>query len=577
MTEHRWFRQSHVTTVSLLLTTAFKACILTAVGTAFAQHLWQLVRQRAYTIRSIEQFFQLRSSVVELGELQVILHAPFLVLMAVFAWLVPFAAIYPPSSLTISMHPFVEMRELEVPVLFPAQPEFDAWTPETTSGLRLSVVETIKLMGVNQTLAGRYSNSGPIERLNTLARSTALTGTIAGFSSPMNENMSYGLTFRGPQLSCNLETIDVLQAQDVMLPGGLNIYKIKWNRWDSTPNLTITSLASGLEWYPFNATSQDSYVLPWQSPNSSVTYLGNVSILTCHPISVIYDLVLSYSRNTRNVSFTKRDPKALTRGVESVDLIMSRNISEIDEKTTEAKKWAEEVKAALPNWNIFALLDASLAALSYSCFDRIQGTVSGPMILPNGTEVLAQKTAAVDCRRESLDSALLDTSVFNPGRFVAVDQTADPTRFDLSEHMLNEYITNVTISAMSLNIGTVKTPVNITEYRTVYDFSAPLSLIIPYSLCLLFGIFFVGIGIWSLNRNGVPAIDGGFLQVMSTTTGRTMEALAVSHQRSLDDGYRPKGLLDLEVRYGELVDDAGVGTGVEGFGTVEETKVLRRR
>jgi hypothetical protein len=77
--------------------------------------------------------------------------------------------------------------------------------------------------------------------------------------------------------------------------------------------------------------------------------------------------------------------------------------------------------------------------------------------------------------------------------------------------MLNDFLTNVSISALTLDTWRVPYPVNITEYRTTYHFCSPIKLIIPYALSLGFGLLFVGIGIWSLVANGVPATDGGFL------------------------------------------------------------------
>jgi hypothetical protein len=152
-----------------------------------------------------------------------------------------------------------------------------------------------------------------------------------------------------------------------------------------------------------------------------------------------------------------------------------------------------------------------------------------------------------------------------------------PYLYDITELTLNEYITNVTLSALSLDLGRAKIPVNVTEYRTTYEFSAPLNLILPYALCLAFCIVFVGLGIWSAAKNGVAAMDGGFLQVMATTSGRTrMETLAAAQGSCFDANNVPKDLLDLEVRYGELVDVEGVYMGIAGFGTIQETKTLRK-
>jgi hypothetical protein len=151
----------------------------------------------------------------------------------------------------------------------------------------------------------------------------------------------------------------------------------------------------------------------------------------------------------------------------------------------------------------------------------------------------------------------------------------EPKDLNITETTINEYLIKVAISALSLNAGTAPVPVNITTYQATYEFSNPLNLILPYSLSLLFCTIFVGIGIWSWIHNGASAADGGFLQVMTATTGRTrMEGLVVAQH--IDNDNLPKELLDLEVRYGELLDAQGVGTGVAGFGTVEETKLVRK-
>ena len=62
---------------------------------------------------------------------------------------------------------------------------------------------------------------------------------------------------------------------------------------------------------------------------------------------------------------------------------------------------------------------------------------------------------------------------------------------------------------------------------------------------------------------------------MTATTGRTKMENLVRAQH-IDKDSLPKDLLDLKIRYGELLDEEGVGTGVAGFGTEEETKLLRK-
>lgn len=74
---------------------------------------------------------------------------------------------------------------------------------------------------------------------------------------------------------------------------------------------------------------------------------------------------------------------------------------------------------------------------------------------------------------------------------------------------------------------------------------------------------------------GVPATDGGFLQVMLATRGETeMGRLAVKGKVvSVDE--LPRELRELRVRYGELV--VGDKGGYMGIGTEDEVVVVRRR
>lgn len=63
---------------------------------------------------------------------------------------------------------------------------------------------------------------------------------------------------------------------------------------------------------------------------------------------------------------------------------------------------------------------------------------------------------------------------------------------------------------------------------------------------------------------------------MTTTVGRAkMEDLVMSQDTGGET--MPKELLDLKFRYGELVDEEGLGSGVVAFGLIEETKMLKAK
>lgn len=154
----------------------------------------------------------------------------------------------------------------------------------------------------------------------------------------------------------------------------------------------------------------------------------------------------------------------------------------------------------------------------------------------------------------------------------------DPRDLDFPEELINEVLTNITISALTLNTWRKEIPVNQTVFRSVYKFSHPENLIIPYAVCFSVGTVFILIGMYCVWCNGAPVADGGFLQIMLATRGNTeMERLVLAHgARNADEISRP--LKELELRYGELVVGEEQGRSkVFGLGTVEETIPLRKR
>ena len=68
----------------------------------------------------------------------------------------------------------------------------------------------------------------------------------------------------------------------------------------------------------------------------------------------------------------------------------------------------------------------------------------------------------------------------------------------------------------------------ISKASNVFSFSRPLNLILPYLISLLLALPFILIGGIALHKNGVSAIDGGFMQIITTSTGSAVLNRAVS-------------------------------------------------
>lgn len=146
-------------------------------------------------------------------------------------------------------------------------------------------------------------------------------------------------------------------------------------------------------------------------------------------------------------------------------------------------------------------------------------------------------------------------------------------------------LTNITLSAIPFfNLWT--TPANVTTRRNVniYNFTRPLSLVLPYGIALALSLPCLGLGFVALYDNGVPAVDGGFIQLLTTTRGsETVDRLAAGG--CLGGEYNVPSLLShLKLRYGELVDSSGSASKEDGnagavmrragFGTDEEIRPL---
>jgi hypothetical protein len=177
-------------------------------------------------------------------------------------------------------------------------------------------------------------------------------------------------------------------------------------------------------------------------------------------------------------------------------------------------------------------------------------------------------------------STILEGSRLNPQRLNTsdiFDSHSEQLDLNITEAALNELLTNITFSLVALNLWTDNITVNATFYQNTYAFSRPINLVLPYALCLAFGLAIVVLGLSALWQNGVPATEG-FMQIMMATRGPTeMEGLVRQHEL-IDAKSASKELKSLRVRYGGLVLESGVeGKRMWGFGTAEETVSLRKR
>lgn len=149
---------------------------------------------------------------------------------------------------------------------------------------------------------------------------------------------------------------------------------------------------------------------------------------------------------------------------------------------------------------------------------------------------------------------------------------------NITEDLLNDVLTNITLSALSLRTWWETVPVTKMRYRSTYSFASPLNLILPYSICFAAATIFAVIAIWSLWQNSILAADDGFLQIMTATRGNTTMEKLVLQERLLEVDSISEELKRLQIRYSELVTEEilGIEKRKLRFGTMEETLSLKK-
>jgi hypothetical protein len=173
------------------------------------------------------------------------------------------------------------------------------------------------------------------------------------------------------------------------------------------------------------------------------------------------------------------------------------------------------------------------------------------------------------------NNTIIDNTRFN-SIFNTYNSTSHP-QFHISEDIFNDYLLNMTMSAMQA-YGRWNTSVKATRDTdvNVYSFSAPLNLLLPYFVTLVLVVPFIVLGGLALYWNGVSAMDGGFIQIITTSTGSAILDRAAAGGCLGGDESVPQELKDLEIRFGEFIGRADAPVKRAGFGVESETTTLKK-
>ncbi|KAH7410524.1 hypothetical protein DE146DRAFT_361332 [Phaeosphaeria sp. MPI-PUGE-AT-0046c] len=612
--------QSWLSSLALVLVTSFRVTICFALGVALTQALWQRIRAVPMSIADFDRMHYLRNDLLALAHKNTILLAPVIFTMAVLSWLVSIAIIFPPAAITITNRNFTVDTQQRVPT-------FDGVPP--TDSTYMSAQDGVLYKN------WAWHPGGTQPPVLAIAKSTLITGEIFPSNSPCGLNCTFETVFDGPLVNCNRSTYNrTIFAQWPRKEGQLRhirppIFTAAWaNRSDplledfainenvppgwilpraniSAPEKIFQSTCVAKEPSKFCVTPSriDTFLirqhkLPWNKtlkyidPEARNLSLGlkydtETSELACKPAMGKYTVRTTYSDGQRQLS---------------ISVVPSGTLESLwgtDKPKFKTEDYLDKIPAnstyAFQVLNLFALVDGLLSPLIGEYRTRFHVTT---LKVPdyNGKKYPPKPITVQSDQRfifEAAVNTIIADSTFNRARykFQRADYNTqelvnkivqDPSDLEhaldleLTEDKLNEALQNITLSVMyALDMWNATTYVRKTTNHNVFTFSSRPRLLIPYGISLLVTLPFLIIGFRSLRLNGMPAVDGGFIQPLVTTAiSSRLRDIAVEGSHKPYNA--PESLKTARIQYGYLEKHEMSGVReCTGFGLEGEVVSLR--
>ena len=413
-----------------------------------------------------------------------------------------------------------------------------------------------------------------------------IASTITTSPSPCGSNCTYSLQFPGPYLLCDAPLISV---GGLKYPGpSYPLYVGVWsNPLDDITipyqdQLSLERRTESVSVASFNIT-----LLTPLGVEQSGGIFTEMSFQRCRPGQTIYNVNVTYQDGIQK--FTVQADPGSTRLLTDLTIPTPFNYN------NSYSSWSEPSLQWLSDANNMAIIEAMTLALAGQYTVQVEsliGAGSFTYVLNNGTNiVLANSSTLDDIYSSSTGSSETGPGPTGPQNGTIIALTAinrRPNNFNTTEgpdlatdpDILNEMLQNITLSLMN-TFPLWSTEVNATQttFRNVYSFSNKLNLILPYYVSLAVALPLLVLGGLSLYQNGVSATDGGFLQIVTTTsTSKALHAAASGGALGGQENV-PEELRDLKIRYGELIsgeEESKVVTRRVGFGVEDEVVPIQK-
>jgi hypothetical protein len=183
----------------------FRANLVLATCTAYWQVFWATALRNTLTISSMDALAGVLGSLLDFASIRTFFRNPGLAVLALLAWVVPFASLLPPATLSVLPAVMTNNTLIPVPVPYFADYTMTAINYYSVAGDKFSGLPG----GLESSMVEIYIK--PTLQLSRLATTTAYRGAIPDHRTSL-PNSTYQLEFQAPALQCQPMTVDIMSG-----------------------------------------------------------------------------------------------------------------------------------------------------------------------------------------------------------------------------------------------------------------------------------------------------------------------------------------------------------------------------
>lgn len=230
----------------------FRACLVLATCTSYWQVFWATALRNTLTVSSMDALAGVLSSLLDFTSFKTFFCNPGLAALALLAWLVPFASLLPPATLSVLPSAMTNNTYNHVLVPHFANITMAEYNYRSFAGDKFSGIEG----GLKPSNVDMYLN--PTFQLSRLATTTAYRGAVSDHRT-LEPNSTYEIEFYAPAVQCQSAPRNVIKG------------------FDKAAGCNFTRIAN----YPVkieNPCEQNNAFVSWVPNESALVPFGNGSL-----------------------------------------------------------------------------------------------------------------------------------------------------------------------------------------------------------------------------------------------------------------------------------------------------------